>query len=67
MLQPVVGVAGSGQSDGDEFADIEWELCCSSREASLGFVPSLSGLYESVDQGRAGQVELARRPWERRR
>ncbi len=58
MPQPLVS--------GDEFDDIEWELCCSSREASVGFVPLLSGLYENVDQGRAGQGELARGPWERR-
>jgi hypothetical protein len=66
MLQPVVDVDGFDQSDGDGFDDIEWELCCSSREASLGLVPLLSGLYESDDQGRPGQVERARRPWERR-
>jgi len=47
MHQPVIGPGESGPSD-TEFDDIEWELCCSAREASVGYVP-----FANLDFARA--------------
>jgi len=39
MQQTAIGPETSGQNDDAEFDDIEWELCCSAREASVGSLP----------------------------
>ena len=39
MLQTVIDLDISNQNLDTAFDDIEWELCCSAREASFGFVP----------------------------
>jgi hypothetical protein len=39
MQQTVIGTDESGQNEGTAFDDSEWELCCSAREASFGFIP----------------------------
>jgi len=39
MQLTVVHPDTSDQDHDSDFDDIEWELCCSAREASLGFVP----------------------------
>ena len=39
MLDAIIGPEVLGDMD-----DIEWELCCSFREASVGFVP-----FENLD------------------
>ena len=47
MHQPVIGPGESGPGD-TEFDDIEWELCCSAREASGG-----CGAFANLDFARA--------------
>lgn len=39
---PSIAVTGAEQSEDDEFDDIEQELSCSSREASVGYFPFAS-------------------------
>jgi len=39
MQQTAIRPDTSDQDEDTEFDDLEWELCCSAREASLGFVP----------------------------
>jgi hypothetical protein len=39
MCQTVIDLDISDQNVNTAFDDIEWELCCSAREASFGFVP----------------------------
>ena len=45
----------SDQADDAGFADIEWELCCSTREASLAFTPSanLDFMKQAMDLRRS--------------
>jgi len=62
MQQTVIAPEKSEQNDDTEFDDIEWELCCSAREASLGFVP-----FANLDLTRAAmEYAQIRREWPRR-
>lgn len=56
MQQTVIAPEKSEQDDDTEFDDIEWELCCSAREASLGFGP-----FANLDLTRAA-MEYAQIP-----
>ncbi len=48
MSEPSVGNGVSDQADCEEFEDVEWELCCSSRETSVGCV-----FFANPDSARA--------------
>lgn len=48
MQQTAIGPERSDHDDDTEFDDIEWELRCSAREASFGFVP-----FANLDLARA--------------
>jgi len=43
MYEPLPSPEQSYESDDDELDDVGWELCCSAREASIGYplCPSL--------------------------
>lgn len=62
MHQPVIGPGQSGQNDDTDSDDIEWELCCSAREASVGYVP-----FANLDFSRAAMEVCQRRMEELRR
>ena len=56
MRQRVIDLDISNQNVDTAFDDIEWELCCSAREASFGFVP-----FANLDFGewrRSGRTGL---------
>jgi len=67
MLESVKGSAG------EEYDDIEWELCCSSREASISCVPvadvhpwggagTLREGHEQEGGGASGRIRLYKAP-----
>jgi hypothetical protein len=60
MHQSVIGPGESGQYEHAESDDIEWELCCSAREASVGYVPfaNLDFTRAAMEMGRT-RVEQA--------
>lgn len=60
-------VAGPVQSDVDEFDDIEQELSCSSREASVGYVPFAGlDLLRFVMETRRTSAPPPKAPYRRR-
>ena len=59
MLEPTVDHIGPVASD---FEDIEWELCCSTREAGVGYI-----LFASADRvlpvPRPLDTNASTKPW----
>ncbi len=52
---------GSEPNGGDDFDDVEWELLCSAREATIGMIPApVEQLVPVLPMVRRS------RPWERR-
>jgi hypothetical protein len=39
MQQAAIGPETYDHNDEADFDDVEWELCCSAREASFGYLP----------------------------
>jgi len=60
MHQSAISPGESGQNHDLESGDIEWELCCSAREAAVGYVPfaNLAFTRAALEMGRT-RVERA--------
>lgn len=62
MRQTVIDLDISNRNVDTAFDDIEWELCCSAREASFGFVPFANlDFREWRCNGRAGLKDVTTR------